>query len=65
MQKKVRLEKTILLKEHLLLVEEVDIELVINMFEEFVQGDFVLKILDYPMMKIRELLDENIVQKKL
>jgi len=66
MQKKVHLEKMKLLKEHLMvLVEDDDIDLVINMWQEFVQVDFVLMILDYQVMKIQELLDENIVQKEL
>jgi hypothetical protein len=66
MQKKVHLEKMKLLKEHLMvLVEDDDIDLVINMWQEFVQVDFVLTILDYQVMKIQELLDENIVQKEL
>jgi len=66
MQKKVHLEKMKLLKEHLMvLVEDDDIDLVINMWQEFVQVDFVLTILDYQLMKIQELLDENIVQKEL
>jgi hypothetical protein len=65
MQKKVHLEKMKLLKEHLMVLVEDDIDLVINMWQEFVQVDFVSMILDYRVMKIQELLDENIVQKEL
>jgi hypothetical protein len=33
------------------------------MWKAFVQEDFVSKILEYQVMKIQELLDENIVRK--
>jgi hypothetical protein len=62
MQRKVHLVKMKLLREHLRVAED-DIDLIINMWKAFVQEDFVSKILEYQVMKIQELLDENIVRK--
>jgi hypothetical protein len=61
MQRKVHLEKMKPSKEHWMILGKDDVD----GRKEFVQEDYVLMILDYQLMKIQELSDENIVQMKL
>jgi hypothetical protein len=61
MQRKVHLEKMKPSKEHWMILGKDDVD----WRKEFVQEDYVLMILDYQLMKIQELSDENIVQMKL